>query len=381
MRVLYISQSSHLYGSGRALYNILSGLQRGKEVQSIVVLPDDKGELYRSLIQIGITPVILPISAWVYPPYNTFRDKIAYLYRLFRILLQSLKAFIELSKIIKEIKPDIIHTNVGVIHIGYLVAKRYHIRHIWHIREFQDLHFGWTPIPSNKSFIRKLHSRENFSVSISKALFSHYELGANAKVIYDGVFDETDIPNQVNEKKNYFLYVGNIYEGKGVREAVEGFLSFSKSYHGYEFWLAGEGALMQWLNNIAETEPSIKPLGYRNDINYLMQGAMALIVPSRFEGFGFISVEAMLNYCLVIGHNVAGIKEQFDNGLEFTGKEIGLRYEGINGLVSAMQSVVMKPENDFKEMTDCAYKTVREYYSIQKDTQELLTLYKILLNK
>lgn len=57
-----------------------------------------------------------------------------------------------------------------------------------------------------------------------------------------------------------------------------------------------------------------------------MSKAQALIVASRFEGFGFITTEAMWNDCLVIGKNIAGTKEQFDNGVAETGHEIGLRF-------------------------------------------------------
>ena len=35
----------------------------------------------------------------------------------------------------------------------------------------------------------------------------------------------------------------------------------------------------------------------------------------------------MYNHCLVIGRNTAGTKEQFDNGLDQTGEEIGLRFD------------------------------------------------------
>lgn len=57
-------------------------------------------------------------------------------------------------------------------------------------------------------------------------------------------------------------------------------------------------------------------LGMRKDIYSLMKDAMALIVPSYWEGFGFITTEAMFNGCLVIGRNTSGTKEQFDNGLD-----------------------------------------------------------------
>ena len=40
---------------------------------------------------------------------------------------------------IQEVKPNIIHSNVGPIDIGYKAAKKLRIPHVWHIREYQDL--------------------------------------------------------------------------------------------------------------------------------------------------------------------------------------------------------------------------------------------------
>ena len=53
---------------------------------------------------------------------------------------------------------------------------------------------------------------------------------------------------------------------------------------------------------------------------------LGLIVPSKCEGFGLVTVEGMLNGSLVVGKDTGGTKEQFDNGKSFCGKEIGLRY-------------------------------------------------------
>lgn len=107
-----------------------------------------------------------------------------------------------------------------------------------------------------------------------------------------------------------------------------------------------------------------------------MQKAKCLIVTSHAEGFGFITVEAMLNACLVLGRDTAGTKEQFDNGLTITGHDIGLRFKTINELVQQMEFVL---KNNTYEICQRAYQVVINKYSIQKHVYLLMEYYKRIL--
>ena len=62
----------------------------------------------------------------------------------------------ELSLIVNKFKPDIIHTNIGPISIGYEVARQKNIPHIWHLREYQKLDFNINYFPTFNCFKRKL---------------------------------------------------------------------------------------------------------------------------------------------------------------------------------------------------------------------------------
>ena len=104
---------------------------------------------------------------------------------------------------------------------------------------------------------------------------------------------------------------------------------------------------------------------------------MALVVSSPSEGFGFITVEAMLNGCLVIGRNTAGTKEQFDNGLNKYGQDIALRFDDSNQLLSHMKHVMDSSELQMRRL---AYQLVVEKYSIQLHIKQLLKFYNRILN-
>ena len=112
-----------------------------------------------------------------------------------------------------------------------------------------------------------------------------------------------------------------------------------------------------------------------------MANATALLVPSYYEGFGFITVEAMLNKTLVLGRNVAGTKEQFDNGLYITGKEIGIRFNSTKELSEVILQVCTNNPSIFRNMVESAYKVVMDNYTIEKNTEQIYHVYNQVLPK
>ena len=104
--------------------------------------------------------------------------------------------------------------------------------------------------------------------------------------------------------------------------------------------------------------------------------SQAVLVPSVLEGFGFITVEAMLNRTLVIGRNTGGTKEQFDNGVKLSGKEIALRCESIDEMAMHMAYVCSNGQLYYADMIDRAEKVVREMYSIENNANQIIEIYK-----
>ena len=124
----------------------------------------------------------------------------------------------------------------------------------------------------------------------------------------------------------------------------------------------------------------VELLGNRDDIAALMREARALIVSSLFEGFGFCMPEAMQQGCLVIGRNTSGTKEQMDNALEMTGKEIALRYETAEELAKLLSEVASNPPEFYRPYLERAFKTVNKLYTVENNTRQIYQFYKDILN-
>lgn len=394
MKILYIQSDPKLNGSGKALFNLISSIYKEHEIE--VFMPDANDELGKRLSEIGVVSVGAPFKLKWYPQFK----KTWKLHKNLRPIRDFLLGLIEeysakkvLEKEVKRFAPDIIHTNVGPVDIGYKVAKKYGIKHVWHLREYQDLDFGASYFPSRRAFNRIIHSSDNHNIAITKGVFHHFQLDKGKDVvIYDGVIDGTLHPCYSKEppiKGKYFLYVsGAISENKGATDVLLSFCEFAKENREFRLLYVGlyyqRDIYYQKLRAIIsnhDLNDRVLFLGRKEskEVYNLMHHASAFLMLSKFEGFGFTTVEAMFNGCLVIGRNTAGTKEQFDNGLSLTGKEIGLRVNDIRETVNAMRWIANcnEPQN-IEQMKTNAKTTVTELYTFQKCVINTLRVYKQL---
>jgi len=375
MKVLYLAHSGGLQGAGIALLNIMKGINKNI-VTPVVVIPK-KGDMFIELNKLGVKCYIVPFNIDIYPLLNNYIDYCLFIPRLVRYLITKWIAKNKVRTIIKNENIDIIHTNTGVIHWGAKIAKQMRLPHVWHIREMQDLDFGYKPIRSMSSFRKQCKDKNNHCIAITKSVFQHHLLDQDKDVvIYDGVFSSKILNNKiVLEKENYLLFVGTLTKAKGIYDAILAFEKIASINSQIELWIVGHINLTvtEFIDN-CKYNGRIKLLGFRRDVYKLMSKAKALLVPSHFEGFGFITAEAMVNGCLVIGRNTAGTKEQFDNGLLFTNTEIGLRFDSQVELEEKIRYVCNSSTHDILPILSSAKLAVSNY-TIENNVKRLQELY------
>lgn len=376
MKVLYITNGDGPSGSSTALLNIISNLKDKVDIE--VVFPRKKGNFSTHLEQMGIKCYHFRSTMYLYSPdknpikrvmHNLYTYWCRY-YGLLRLLL-----------IAKRIKPDIIHTNNGPTIIGYDCAKIMKIPHVWHLREYIDKDFGMHPIPTLLSYTKKYADPINTCVTITDGVRDHFNLKENALTIYDGALNGKPLKSDIKDKM--FLFAGRLQEAKGTICLLNAFADYVHKGGKFDLWFAGEcpkdmGLAMTKLINENGLQQRVKILGYRTDVNKLMSRAKALFVPSRFEGFGFITAEAMYNHCLVVGRDTAGTKEQFDNGIRLTGKEIGLRFLDDSDITRIMFDI---EKYDYSDYVDRAFYVASQLYSAEKNASRIYELYNEIIRK
>jgi glycosyltransferase involved in cell wall biosynthesis len=192
----------------------------------------------------------------------------------------------------------------------------------------------------------------------------------------------------VNKPKDrFFLYVGRIQPTKGLMPLLEAYNIFCKTcpvmvpLHVIG-GITDEHFHQQVLHFIEENKLSNSVFfeGQISDVSHWMQKALAIIIPSLSEGFGFCMPEAMFNGCLAIGYNVGGTKEQMDNGLELQGKEIALRYDNITELVEHLKNVASTAPEEYNPYILRAFDTVNLLYSMEHHADQVYLFYQDILN-
>lgn len=380
MRILYISNANKMAGAGIALLNMIKGVREaGHEV--LVAVTSDNGEFPDVLQDLGFSLVRCSFRMSIYPIRGKWWE---YIPRVFKMVLDNDRGRAQLRKIILEFKPDIVHTNVGPLDAAFDVCQQLGVKHVWHLREYQvDMCF----FPARTCFLKKIRSRGNYNICITPGVMRYFGLKgcAESRVIFDGVLSEKDVPVQLPViKEKYVLFVGRIEPQKGPLDLLRVFAKFHQFCPDYHLRLVGlfrseSPYYKECLSLVSKEglEDVVEFLGEQKDVYQQMQHATMLVVPSHFEGFGFITVEAMANGCPVIGRDTAGTKEQFDIGLEMSGAEIGLRFTNDEDCLRAMLYVVNHPVD---EMCQRARVTILQCYTVERMLKELLAFYKMIMS-
>lgn len=378
MNILYVTHASGGGGAGIALANMVKGITSLGH-NAYVLTTDDNGPLPQMIEEAGGTVLYGPVSLTIYPSGGRFVGRVK---RLLIKMRQWRNAQRIIGETIDQYGIDIVHSNVGPMNLALKECQKRGIPHVWHLREYQELDFGMVFFPYKRKFRKLIHQRGNFNIAITEGVFNHYDLRPGVdKVVYDGVFPESACKEPfLRDKKEFILFVGRIEEAKCPHFILKPFAEFRKKYPNYVLKLAGgyietSAYYQQMKTMVAECHlnDSVEFLGNRDDVYDLMQEAKALIVPSRFEGFGFITAEAMLNNCLVIGRDTAGTKEQFDVGLNLAGQEIGFRFKDEDELLVRMTEAV---EQDTSQIRERAREVVVNKYTLEKNALAVKEFYK-----
>jgi glycosyltransferase involved in cell wall biosynthesis len=89
-------------------------------------------------------------------------------------------------------------------------------------------------------------------------------------------------------------FVGRLCGQKGISTLLEAMEILEKKHPDVHLLIAGTGVLEKKVRQFASTRPRVHVLGFRSDIPDVMSACDVLLVPSIWEGFGLVVVEAMV---------------------------------------------------------------------------------------
>jgi hypothetical protein len=137
--------------------------------------------------------------------------------------------------------------------------------------------------------------------------------------------------------------------------------------------IVGDGSLKEELKGITERLgilESVEFLGVRKDVSDLMNKSKIFVLPSRWEGLPMVILEAMALGMPIVATKVGGIPEVIENGKD----DLLVQPEHSEELTNA----ILRLLDDSKLrglISSNAYRKIKEDYSIEKYTENLLNLY------
>lgn len=378
MRILFISHSNSQAGAPKALYNIVRVLCTTNEVA--VVLPSAEGYLADRLSELGVkcytdVPYALTIYPKVFNPVKIVK-------RMYSLMVRNRKVRRYIGNVLDEFHPDIVHTNVGPLNIALEECSKRNIPHVWHLREYQDIDFNLSFFPSMDKFRKLIHLQGNYNICITRGIAFYFNARPCDRIIYDGVLPAS-YKAPVNEREPFFLFVGRLEAAKGLMVLLRAWKRFQSEYPEYTLKVSGKdtGLYSARCRSYARNNHlNVEFLGVYPDVFDLMSRCTAFVVPSRFEGFGFITAEAMWNGALVLGRNTAGTEEQMNLGLQQSGCEVALRFKNSRELADRLKQVADNPDM-FSDMKEKGRAVAENNYSIEKNAREIEEYYTFILQQ
>ena len=381
MKVMYILHSCIAGGATISFLNLVEGIRKEKiEVVVVHPKPDEKDKhLIKKLTDIGCKCITTRVATSVNPKRKGILNNIKFILRFILIFIRKIIFYNDLKIIVQNEKPDIIHTNTGVVHEGYLVAKKYNIPHVWHLREYQENDFNWIIFPSKLYFEKML--KDSYSICITKDIQKFFNLNKYNKsfAIYNPIMALKDTEKE-KILSNYFIVANRLSPEKGIEDVLEAYSIFCKHNQNYKLLLLGFGdeKYIGQLKSICKDkgiESNVEFLGYKENVLEYIKQAKALIVGSFYEGFGRMTAEANMLGIPVIGRNTGGTKEI----LEMT--KGGFLFDTVEEMVKYMKEIVLKTDKEIQEFMILPQKTSVDLFSNEQHIQKVIDLYNIVLKE
>lgn len=379
MRICFISHSAKKGGAERSLLELLRALKKRK-VEMYVILPT-YGDLYDELRNLGITISIIPYCWWM--SKNTTIWK-----RAVRLFFNITMGFWIASKL-KCWKPDIVYTNTITICVGAFAAKILGIPHVWHVHEFgYEDHGLLFDLGENLSLqlINKLSAICIANSNATARKYQQYIPPSKLKVIYYAVSLPNDnssgkIPKDISASIKCAI-VGQLQKGKRQEDAILAIRELVRIGLKPHLFIVGDGdpEYQRYLYELVyknKLNDYITFTGYVDNPIPFMGAVDVVLMCSKMEAFGRVTVEAMKLGKPVIGTRSGGTEELIKDGFN------GLLYTVGDYKELAEKIKYLYEHRDIAEaIGKNAQKWALERFSEDLYAEEVLaTLQKVVANK
>ena len=350
MKILHIITNTELGGAQTVCISLAN---MASDEGNIVAVASMKGgylwnNLAHSVIRFKLKNMIKPIS-----------------------LLQDLKCYFELKKVINTFYPDIIHLHSSKAAVlGRLAGKKYKRSIVYTVHGFDSIclqHKIFLP------FERFLQRFCGAIVAVSKydekKLYKE-KITKNVKTIYNGInlaFADSQCPFDSSSYKKVIMTIARISEQK----RFQSFLSVASDpvMKDYLFVWVG-GSAEKSMDEIKEEyyiPSNVLLLGDYPNASGILPYCDLFVLFSNYEGLPMTIIEAMAHKKAIVASNVGGVPELVD-------ETNGVLVNSDSEAVTAIDKLLNKPEL-IEKMGQVSLKKYMQFFTMENMWEKYRSLY------
>jgi glycogen(starch) synthase len=256
----------------------------------------------------------------------------------------------------KRWQPDVVHAHDWLVaHPAITLAEYFDVPLISTIHATEaGRHSGWVSGPIS----RQVHAVESWLVHESDSLItcSASMRDEITELFGPGLAENRVIPNGIDADRWPFarrnshsgparlLYLGRLEYEKGVHDAIAALPRIRRTHPGTTLTIAGTGTQLDWLLEQARKHKVLKAITFVGQVDHeqlvtLLHDTDAAVLPSHYEPFGIVALEAAATGAPLVAANVGGLGEAVING------ETGVSFapRDVAALATAVRSVLDNP--------------------------------------
>jgi glycosyltransferase involved in cell wall biosynthesis len=316
MRILWLSHGPALAGAELSLVEGARGLQaQGHQVHAVVPARAQLADL--------IEATGVPVSVVHYTWWVGAGARRAVRYRL-RRLLRNLLACKKLSRLLRELRPDVVVSNTLAICTGAFVAKWANVPHVWYVHELfgEEGHklFFDAGDSVSLSLMNRLSDRILVNSNAVRAQFQAWIPEEKLRLVYYAV-QVPPVSSPANRTDNSFrlIHVGRLSPGKRQEDAIRALSLLSKKGLNVRLTLVGSelpeyGTFLRKMTRELGIEERVEFIAFTDDPFSPVAASDVALMCSRGEAFGRVTIEAMKLGKPVIGADSGGTAELIQDG-------------------------------------------------------------------
>jgi glycosyltransferase involved in cell wall biosynthesis len=293
------------------------------------------------------------------------------------------KAFFNLLKIVREQRPDVVHSHMYHANIFSRVARLF----VFVPRLICTAHSTNEGGGGRMMVYRITNSLADLTTNVSAQAVAEFE---RRKAVPKGLMVAT--PNGIDTTKFRFrpeerlnirsslragdspvvLAVGRMVPAKNYPLLLLAFNKVLKNVPNATLWIAGNGPLREFIEKDVSTlglENNVRLLGVRTDVSSLMSAADVFALSSSWEGFGLVVAEAMATERVVVATDCGGVAQV----LGLCGYLVPS--EGIDQLADALTKALLLPCSSAREIGAAARARIVSEFELSLVVDRWLSIY------